>query len=80
LGGDQCASQVQRHLRVVGDLAGPEPQPAATDHGAQRAVGMADFGGGHELDRRAQRVADGEAEIGAKRAFAQFHSVLTLTR
>jgi hypothetical protein len=25
LGGDQRAAQVQRHLRVVGDLAGPEP-------------------------------------------------------
>ena len=46
---------------VVGDLPGFQAQPAAAGDVAVHAVLMADLVGRQELDRGAQRIADGQA-------------------
>jgi len=68
---EQGGAEGQRHLRVVGDLAGLEAQPAAADDLAQFAVLGLDFRGGEEFDGGAKGVADGKAEVGATGAAMQ---------
>src|SRR5215210_6804589 len=50
------------HLRVVGPLARLDVEPAAAEQVAHRAVPRGDLLAGHELQRRAERVAEGQAE------------------
>jgi hypothetical protein len=60
-------AQGQRHRRVVGDLAGFQAQPAATGDVAVHADLVADFGRRQEFDGGAQRIADGQPDIGRHR-------------
>ena len=69
---DKRLPQRQRHLCVVGDLAGLEFEPAAPDHVAVHAVAVLDFGGRHECHRCAQGIADGETEISTQSTFVYF--------
>jgi len=65
--GQDRIAESQRHARVVGHLAGPEPEPAATDDLAMDAEVIDDLARRHELDRGAQRVAERQSEIGGLR-------------
>ena len=58
-----------RHIcGVVGDLPGLQPQPAAADDLPVYPYVATISPARHEFDGRAQRVAHGEAEVGAERA------------
>ena len=67
--GEDGFAERQRHGRVVGDLAGLQAQPAAAGDVAVHAVLVANFVGRQELDGGAQRVADGEPEVGGDALF-----------
>ena len=55
----------------VGDLARPQPQPAAADHVADwAAVPVDDLLGRTELERPAERIANGQAEQTPTRAIS----------
>ena len=69
LAGDQAARQRERHLAVVGRLAGDGVVHAAVGQRAHALREEArDLGGGLELDQRAEAVADHLAEQAALRA------------
>ena len=63
---DQGTAERKRHLGVVGDLPRGELEPAAADDPVVHAVACSDLALGHELDGCPERIADGEAEIGAE--------------
>ncbi len=57
------AAERHRHLGVVGHLSRFEPQPAAAGNLAMDTVFDSYLALGHELDRGAEGIADGKAEI-----------------
>ena len=63
-GGEYGLAQCQGHGGVVGDLAGFEFEPATADHPVVGSILSLDLARGHELDRRAQGIADGETQVG----------------
>ncbi|MCY1542310.1 hypothetical protein D9M68_780530 [compost metagenome] len=62
----QGRAEGKAHGGVVGDLAACELEPAATHDLAVHAVAGLDLARAHELHRGAQRVADGQPEVGAE--------------
>ncbi len=62
----QRLAQRQAHGGVVGDLAARELEPAAAHDVAVHAVLQRDLARAHEFHGGAQRVADGQAEVGAE--------------
>jgi hypothetical protein len=61
--GDGALRETQRHRRVVGPFARPQTKRPSADHPGDRGIAVP----GLELDRCAERVADGEADEGADR-------------
>ena len=68
---DQRLGEAERHRRVVGPCAGGQRERAAADHVLDRLEGA----GRLELDRRADRVAHGQAHQRSPEAIATHHSV-----
>ena len=68
---DDRIAQRERHRGVVGHLARLELEPAATEHPVVGAVLAGDLARRHELDGRAERIADRQAEVGAQRTIVQ---------
>ena len=59
----RLASDIQRHLRVVRNLAREEIQPAATDEFAQSVrKTLVHLLTRHEFDRTSQRVTAGQSD------------------
>ena len=61
---DQALGQAQRHGGVVGPLPRAQPEGAAADHVGDRREAARRL----ELERSAERIADGEAEQRAAHA------------
>jgi hypothetical protein len=72
---DDRVAKSERHLRIVGDLPGFEPQPAAAADVTVHAEDRCDLALQHEFDGRAQRIADGQSQIGAQCAFVNVFPV-----
>ena len=68
--GNNRPRDTQGHLRVVGDLAWPQPQPAAAGQLAVNAVLGPDLRGGHEFHGGAKRIANSQPEQAGPRALA----------
>jgi hypothetical protein len=65
---DESAADTERHLGIVSDLARLQLEPASADHSDVKPKRCGNLAFGHELDRSAERIADGKAEVGAQGA------------
>ena len=63
--------QTEHHVGGVGGFADLHPVAAAAEHLRDHAETPLDLLGGEEVGRRAQSLADGEAEQRAAKAIAQ---------